>query len=215
MQISILPLFSSPVVHCRAPFEVASLFAQLKNEDRFRYVSTKAAIGRGEPGSSEGSEDLRVLDQFPMERGLLLNCFHSVIGEVFGWTETEFQVTRSWTTKANYNSCGHFHSHFNSFFSGVLYERGGEGFAPLEFERGAPSCPSFLMPPPSAWNIYNSELWRIVPEDGALVFFPSHLRHRVGLHLSQEPRYSLAFNLFPTGNIGQGDSQVGVNLLQN
>jgi hypothetical protein len=67
---------------------------------------------------------------------------------------------------------------------------------------------TILVNDPTEWNILNSRRLIIEPEKNLLVFFPSVLRHRVSKYSGKDNRYSLAFNLFPTGKIGNGDSSI-------
>ena len=45
---------------------------------------------------------------------------------------------------------------------------------------------------------------------GLLVLFPAYVLHTQGLHFSDTPRYSIAFNFFPTGVFGKSDSTVHI-----
>jgi hypothetical protein len=63
---------------------------------------------------------------------------------------------------------------------------------------------------PSEYNLYNSSSWEITPKKNLMIIFPSYLFHKVNTHISNENRYSLAFNLFPKGNIGKNDSSLRV-----
>lgn len=208
----VFPLFSSPVFCCRLGMSASEMFEVLKDEARYPYSPTTESLDLGGNIGSFASECRCVLDHFPRERAAVLDCFFDGLASIFKQTETNFEMTTSWLTKTTAGAHGHYHSHFNSFFSGVLYEKGGDGFAPIEFEFPSPNGPSMLLNDPTEWNVYNSRTWRINPKDDVIVFFPSHTRHRVGPHFAAEPRYSVAFNLFPTGNFGRGDSSLSLSV---
>jgi hypothetical protein len=55
---------------------------------------------------------------------------------------------------------------------------------------------------------------RVAPERGKLILFPSNLIHRVLplLPMEKEDRYSLAFNVFPSGILGQGNNSAYLNM---
>jgi hypothetical protein len=48
----------------------------------------------------------------------------------------------------------------------------------------------------------------IVNENNVLILFPSDLEHSIEKNLSEENRYSLAFNILPLGEIGSEDSKI-------
>ena len=58
----------------------------------------------------------------------------------------------------------------------------------------------------NSYNLYNSTEWGIKPVDGLLVIFPSEVYHKIAENKSDTTRYSLAFNLVPTGLIGNIDT---------
>ena len=62
------------------------------------------------------------------------------------------------------------------------------------------------------YNMYNSKSWKITPNNGMLIFFPSEVHHQILKNNSNIERYSLAFNLMPTGKIGIENSDSFVNL---
>ena len=64
----------------------------------------------------------------------------------------------------------------------------------------------------NSYNTYNSKSWKITPVNGMLIFFPSEVHHQILKNNSNIERYSLAFNLMPTGKIGIENSDSFVNL---
>ena len=48
--------------------------------------------------------------------------------------------------------------------------------------------------------------WSIKPEVKKMILFPSYLEHAILEHNEDTIRYSLAFNLYPVGEYGIGDS---------
>ena len=55
-------------------------------------------------------------------------------------------------------------------------------------------------------NIHNSMYWSIPPQRNKLLFFPSYLQHQIDKHSGENNRKSLAFNIVPIGEYGEGDS---------
>ena len=52
----------------------------------------------------------------------------------------------------------------------------------------------------------SSNNWLIPPEEKKIILFPSYLEHSIVEHKEETTRYSLAFNIFPVGKYGVGDS---------
>ena len=57
-------------------------------------------------------------------------------------------------------------------------------------------------------NMFNSEIFDFKPKKSHLIVFPSTLDHQVMVNRSTITRYSLAFNLFPTGTWGDGVAEI-------
>jgi hypothetical protein len=116
-----------------------------------------------------------------------------------------FKLTTSWITETTkIDTGGHeLHSHKNCFISGVFYINEGLGFAPIEFLNFDNS--GFYLKP-TEWNNYNSYNFKINIKKNMLLLFPSKLLHKIGKHNSDISRHSIAFNVLPVGEIGEGDS---------
>lgn len=69
--------------------------------------------------------------------------------------------------------------------------------------------------PPTEYNIYNSPWWNFKPKKNMVIFFPSYLKHRMGRHNLDDPRYCLVFNIMPCGTFGFGDSSISLELNNN
>ena len=61
------------------------------------------------------------------------------------------------------------------------------------------------------WNAFNSDIWKIEPVPNTLLIFPSLLQHSILKNKSDKNRYSIAFNVLPTGRFGQGDSTIYIS----
>ena len=51
-------------------------------------------------------------------------------------------------------------------------------------------------------NIFNTPLNVLEPKDNEILMFPSELTHQVEPNMSKERRYSIAFNAFVKGTLG-------------
>jgi uncharacterized protein (TIGR02466 family) len=115
-----------------------------------------------------------------------------------------FQFTTSWVTKTEPNGYSQKHSHSNSFLSGVYYPKGNKNFI-LKFLKKT----SFWNIKTIENNLLNAEWYTFnINENNVLILFPSDLEHSIEKNLSEENRYSLAFNILPLGEIGSEDSKI-------
>ena len=122
--------------------------------------------------------------------------------EIMGWTQRLY-VTQSWSLVNNPNVGMHGHSHSNSLISGSLYFcELPKPVASMIFDRHNNYQLLQFIPEPEKQNIYNTPMNIVTPEQGELILFNSGLQHLVETNTSNEPRYSLAFNTFIRGKMG-------------
>ena len=203
--VNIFPLFSSPL----AALKIDGDFSKIKKSvTKTKYRKT---IATDAPGS-QISENLNILDNFPEEKQLLMDTWNGYNKNFLGYTTTDFQITTSWITKTAPDGHSQFHNHRNSFYSAVLYFDdilGGN----IEFDSMGVLPKQLLVNDPIDWTIYNCNSFTYTPEKNVVLFFPSYLYHRVTTNTSGKNRYSLAFNLFPINQFGEGDSSVNIKLV--
>ena len=124
-------------------------------------------------------------------------------GEVMGITQTLF-VTQSWTLVNNPNVGMHGHSHSNSLISGSLYYcELPQPVASMFFDRHNTYQQLQLNPEQEKQNIFNTPLNVVTPETGEVILFSSGIQHFVEPNTSNQPRYSIAFNTFIKGKLGE------------
>lgn len=148
----------------------------------------------------------------------LHNWFYDCLLEVkneLKYMVEEIKITQSW---ANLNLNGqshHPHKHPNSMLSGVYYMTdcnvGTRFFMPSIWgnSNGDQSsiCTFELLPN------HSSVVTHIESEEsGTLIIFPSTLLHSVDYNMVENPRYTISFNSFPSGNIGNFENLDGVLL---
>jgi len=102
----------------------------------------------------------------------------------------------------------------NSVFSGIYYLDVQEETGDVVFEKGQhfPNCfmPT-LEPDVTHFNQITMKSWRIRPETGTLLIFPSQLIHNVEKNLTADFRYCIGFDIFIRGSIGEdGGSAVTI-----
>tara|TARA_B100000287_G_scaffold88013_1_gene80531 strand:- start:2663 stop:3283 length:621 start_codon:yes stop_codon:yes gene_type:complete len=203
--MNIIPLFPTPLI----TMDVEERTDELKPED-FEY-NIIDHVGSDGGTRSYQSFNLRILCKYPRINKLLLKKFDKVKQTLK--LNHEFVITTSWFTKTDIGGYSLPHLHKNSFYSGVYYfdeysdESGG-----LELINPLRTDADFLLNS-EEWTLYNSGGWTIEPKRNLLVFFPSHIRHSVTVNKGSTPRYSLAFNVVPTGMYGVGDSVMNTSWL--
>jgi len=156
------------------------------------------------------SKDMRVLDSYIKIKINLLDYFYEFKNKILHLENTDFDITTSWITKTEPGGFCQYHCHRNSYYSAVLYQKKNRDSAGgnLMFTDSGIKEETILINQPTEWNILNSRRIIIEPDENLLVFFPSTLRHRISKYFGDENRYSLAFNMFPIGKIGNGDSSI-------
>jgi uncharacterized protein (TIGR02466 family) len=174
---------------------------QVVKKEKYKKVEDK--------NSSCMSESLHVLDDNKLTKikQKIVDAFMKFNKQVLKY-DNDFKMTTCWSTKSSKNNYSHFHNHTNNFYSGVYYIDVDENTGEIEF---CDFSNNTFELNPTEYNIHNSKSWKFKPNNDMVIFFPSELHHMIHLNKSNKDRYSLAFNFFPTGKIGIGDSTLKVN----
>jgi uncharacterized protein (TIGR02466 family) len=113
------------------------------------------------------------------------------------------EVTQSWSLINPPNVGMHAHSHSNSIVSGSLYFCDmPDPVSGMIFHRFSHYRQIETIPEQGKVNIYNTTKNLVRPRKGDVVLFSSELQHMVEPNRSDRPRYSIAFNTFLRGKIG-------------
>tara|TARA_B100000131_G_scaffold287628_1_gene298393 strand:- start:176 stop:838 length:663 start_codon:yes stop_codon:yes gene_type:complete len=134
----------------------------------------------------------------------------------------ELEHTTSWVNLHKPGDSSGTHNHSNAMFSGVMYFKCPPNSGDIIFR--IPSmfptfCTETLYPEVTEYNQYNMREAKIIPQDGMILCFPSHLEHSVTPNKSSEQiythsswttskndyRYSMAFNYILRGKYGRDD----------
>ena len=200
MSHNVIPAFPSPIIQTYVKEDTSELL----DPDEYT-VSFEQTDEYEKP---EGSR--RVLEGYPKSKEILLNTFTSIAEEVLEYKKRDWAITTSWFTLSNKGQGSQVHYHKNSFWSCVYYyqEEYPEGTGGILFDN--PNTEKFdfyfsykdLKEP----NSINTLSVVIAPQPNLLLIFPSYLQHKVMKHDSDTSRSSLAFNIIPLGNWGDGDS---------
>jgi uncharacterized protein (TIGR02466 family) len=127
--------------------------------------------------------------------------------DAFAWEvmgiRQKLYITQSWSLINRPGVGMHGHSHSNSIVSGSLYFTDmPEPVAGMIFDRHRTYQQIEIRPDQGKRNLYNTPANIVIPKKGEVILFSSSLQHTVERNNSPLPRYSIAFNSFVKGKIG-------------
>lgn len=195
--MNIIPLFSKP------------LYSNSLNENVISLIDITGPLkSENNKFSTSRQKDFYILEKEEnyFLKSLIENEIKQFLNEELKYTN-DFKITTSWFTEIDDKQESHNHQHNNCFMSGVLYLKTEKNCGNIVFEDM--SDRRFCLDV-GDFNPINSRTWSVEPYDGLIVMFPSEVWHKVELNKSGTVRNSLAFNVMPTGLIGNkhSDSQV-------
>ncbi len=204
-----LILFSEGVFKIEnVPLNHKKIFKELQ---KLKFRDIKAVDGletNKVKNSPQITESVRILDH--MESGDIIykeitKHVQVSINNFFGYN-VGCKIINTWGTKSPPGSVNNFHTHSNYWLSAVYYPHGliKDKFR-IMFESGKHNA---FAPKVSQYNNINMNSVLFETLEGDLLIFPAHLRHMIAPNLTSKNRYSIAFNILPEGNIGEGDSHL-------
>lgn len=121
----------------------------------------------------------------------------SEIFSLYSFEEGDIKISNSWINinpKQSYNLQ---HNHVGSLFSAVYYVQAEEEMGDIVFINPCPTLSHHL----SFFNLkkktpINSETWKMTPQTGQLIVFPSWMEHYVMPNMNDKDRISIAINAF-------------------
>lgn len=132
------------------------------------------------------------------------------VGEVmdsFGFDE--YCIFRSWITRIQRGQMSAPHTHVNSFYSGVIYLH--ENNSSLVLRNPFPFSTHISLS--DKFRHYSTDETLVYePKAGDIIMFPSYLYHSISTNDLVDTRYSLAFNVVPTGTYGDYDNKITVKV---
>lgn len=128
-------------------------------------------------------------------------------------TNAKIDILNSWINIHEPNDWGQSHIHGNSILSGVYYMNTPPESGDISFNRpmtaSMPFSTMFHMDY-SEINMVNCDNYKVTPSQGMLVIFPSWLQHAITRNNTKEDRYSLAFNVYFRGMIGEDEHEISM-----
>jgi uncharacterized protein (TIGR02466 family) len=160
--------------------------------------------------SQQMSKNKNVINRVFLDLKPQISSFVGEVMESFGFEE--HCIFRSWVTKIQSGHRSDFHTHINSFYSGVLYFH--DNSSPLILRHPFPFCTHISLS--DKFKHYNTdENLYYEPKAGEIIMFPSYLYHSVSVNTTNSTRYSMAFNVVPTGTYGNYDSKITVSVSES
>lgn len=200
-----LQLFPSVFYAVEVKEDLDSFFSEVKslkfNKHESIYGDTK----------SHTSDNFYVLDAFTEVKRCIEMYVNYFKDNILGYSNTEVGITTSWITKTEPDGYSELHDHKNSWYSGVLYFDSIEDCGNLCITDTSKRIKLNNVPDELA-DTLNAETFMFAPQKNNMVLFPSYLNHRISRNNSNQDRYSLAFNIFPTSKFGQNDSTLNIQL---
>ena len=190
-----IPIFPEAVLHiCRVNVDKNEMLNYIKNNNFIKNDSGNNCYMSSNDYVLNDLDNLKKEIQKHVEN-YLLNIMQYKMG---------FKFVKSWLTKTEPKGHSSEHRHSNSFLSGVYYPESSKDFNICFYKKDI-----FWDVKSKNYNDFNAKTYRLnISEDNFLILFPSDLKHCITINKSNTDRYSLAFNINPSGYIGGGDSKI-------
>jgi uncharacterized protein (TIGR02466 family) len=206
MKIEVTPVFSYAFAETiLSDINSKDVINTLKME---KYSSTHYSSNNNEDVDIFISKNLNIIKKFPLLNRCVNKALRTYISDILQYTDVKYKITRSWGTMTPPGGKSQRHKHCNSWISGIYYPKtinDGEG-GDIKFYNKRDNFFQFDDSYPV--NLFNAMEHIYTPTENMLLLFDSSLEHKITKNLSNQDRYSIAFNVFPVGKIGMGDSQL-------
>jgi uncharacterized protein (TIGR02466 family) len=199
LDVDVYPLFSTPLYKTNLGRDDTDILDFTKNE-KFPFSEH---ITNGYVSSNVYVLENDVLIEL---KSALQNNINFFAYEVLGVSnQIQFYITNSWIMKHEPENWAQQHFHNNSLLTGIYYFDVSENSGAITFSKDR-SITNTLPPmfdfSYSKETTFNTKSMNIIPKNGDLILFPSHLLHSVDHNKSEKDRYCLAFNVFIKGTLG-------------
>lgn len=199
---SVHSMFATPLYH-----ENIGTLNQIKKDIVKKCVYDRNAVGHSD------TDDKYLLDRPELHslKTKILNEVNKFTHEVIGISDNvEFFILNSWANRHRPGEYNTQHWHSNCVISGVYYMSVADDSGEIVFKQAHNHVSlfgemiRFDFKEDHEQNSFNTEEYAFVPSDGDIFLFPWHVEHRVNPNRSKIDRYSIAFNVWVKGVIGDG-----------
>jgi uncharacterized protein (TIGR02466 family) len=203
--IQLLQLFATPIYISKLEITNDQIEAIVINQQYEKMHS-----GTGSYTVNQRLLNLEELKSFKEEIDRHVMCYAYDILKIK--QSQKFYLTNSWAVKLDHGDYANPHIHTNSLISGVFYLSGDNKFGRINFGRTYDNIfTSSVSPDFEEYNPLNSSEYSISPEKNMLLLFPSITNHSVSPNLSNDTRYSIAFNYFIEGTFGRKETNLSLS----
>lgn len=214
MTHEIINIFPTPMLSCKnflPEQHINELHNMLKNCE---YTPTEFPEFAS-PGL-QASVSNNILKQFPIVKNEIIETFKEYAYNIIKVDEKlDFKMGSSWGVKILPGGMSRKHIHANYYYSGCLYVT--ENPSSIEFLLG-PHVYNYhdrFLFKYSEVNQYNANKVTYDPQINEILFFPAYLKHQVSRNNTDENRYSIAFNIHPSGIYGKHDSTIHIEVIDD
>lgn len=165
--------------------------------------------------NSDISKDRNIFENeeslFDLKKEILLHCDNFVRKFLNVKDNAQFYFTNSWSNIHKPKESSQIHYHGGSLISGVYYPIYPDNSGNIAFHKSHIWTNLFHQTIRFEYDEVDNitaEKYVINLDEGIIVLFPSHLEHSVEENLSNNNRYSIAFNLFVKGKFGKEEYEL-------
>ena len=133
-------------------------------------------------------------------RSYIIKWLNFYTKDIMKIKDVDFYITQSWFNVTRKTESHHSHTHPNSIVSGVFHL--DDNLSHITFERGQRNNFNLKLNY-SEHNLQNCDEYNFTTDKNTLILFPSKLPHKVKTNNENKDRYSMSFNTFIKGSMGE------------
>jgi uncharacterized protein (TIGR02466 family) len=167
-------------------------------------------------GLTKSTTTKNILKKIPWLNEEIIETFKEYIRNIHMVDmSVDFKIGSSWGTLTEPDGFCQWHTHGNYYYSGCMYF--SENCSPISFGSASYMYDYHqrFMFKYAEVNKYNSNEMKYLPQKNEILFFPSYVRHAIAKNKTNEDRYSIAFNIHPTGIYGEHDSTIHIEVIDD
>ena len=186
--------------------------SEIKTKDEWKEKLLKLEYNRTHVANSDISDNRNILKDIPdLKSKIDFHLENYVRKYLHVKKELNFYMLNSWSNIHHPNDYSQIHNHGNSLISGVYYPIIPKDSGGIQFHRSAYKSNLFdlcVMMEYDEDTIINAARYQIDVREDLILLFPSHLEHSVMKNISNERRYSVAFNYYVKGKLGKEEYEL-------
>jgi uncharacterized protein (TIGR02466 family) len=204
-----LKILPTEIYEFKVPYELnRKALALVKEQDWNKMYNREAKIWYGK--SNKGYQTIHNKEEWYF----LTSWLQKRVDEVYKAEKFDFcdqlKICLMWSNKSEIGQWHAAHTHPWSILSGIVYLEGSSG--KTWFSRENDYIPDNTIRLGKEKDDKRHMMYKHPMKEASGLIFPSKLTHSVDTNESPKPRYSLAFNTFPTGAVGEIESLAGLRL---